>query len=109
MPKRFRIELSEEERAQLEHWVKNPPQPYLRYRARAILQVASGVTIAQVAQTLRLRVHRTTVSEWVRRFQENRIEGLKIQPGRGRKPGFSPSHETRREAGDRPDLSSKAE
>jgi biotin operon repressor len=91
MPKRYRLELSEEERTQLEHWVKNPPRPYLRYRARAILQVASGLPISQVALSLRLRVHRTAVSEWVRRFEKDRIEGLKIQPGRGRKPHFSPS------------------
>jgi hypothetical protein len=108
MPKRYRIQLSEEERRQLERWVKNPPQPYLRYRARAILQVAGGITIRQVSQTLRIRVHRTAVSEWVRRFVEKRIEGLKIRSGRGRKPSFSPSHETSREAGDRSDLASKA-
>jgi len=91
MPKRYKIELSDEERTQLEHWVKNPPQPYLRERARAILGIASGRPIREMAQRLRIRIHRTAVSEWVQRFEQERIEGLKIKPGRGRKPGFSPS------------------
>lgn len=109
MPKRYRLQLSEEERTQLEHWVKNPPHPYLRYRARAILEVASGQAMSQVAQSLHIRVHRTTISEWVRRFEKNRVEGLKIHPGRGRKPDFSPSHGTNGLAGDRAGLASKAQ
>lgn len=91
MPKRYYIELSEEEREQLERWTRNPPRPYLRYRARAILRVAAGEPICKVAPSLRIRVHRNTVSEWVRRFLAEGIEGLKIRPGRGRKPAFSPS------------------
>jgi transposase len=93
MPKRINIKLSEEEKAQLERWVKNPPRPYLRERARAILRIAGGTPIMQVAQTLRIRIHRTAVSEWVHRFEEGRVEGLKIRAGRGRKPAFSPSSE----------------
>jgi hypothetical protein len=93
MPKRYRIQLSEEEQAQLERWTKNPPRPYLRERARAILRIASGTPIMQVAQTLRIRVHRTSVSEWVHRFEQERVEGLKIRAGRGRKPAFFPSSE----------------
>ena len=91
MPKRIVIELKGEEQSQLERWVRNPPQPYLRERARAILRIAKGETIYQVARTLRIRVHRTAVSEWAHRFREEGVEGLKIKAGRGRKPGFSPS------------------
>lgn len=97
MPKRFIIQLSEAEKAQLERWAKSPPKPYLRERARAILRIASGTPIMQVAQTLRIRVHRTAVSEWAHRFAEERVAGLKIRAGRGRKPAFFPSSEAGRE------------
>jgi transposase len=91
MPKRYCIQLSDAEREQLERWAKNAARPYLRERARAVLQVTQGEPISRVAQHLRVRVHRTTVAEWVRRYQAEGISGLKIKAGRGRKPGFSPS------------------
>jgi len=91
MAKRYVIELSEAERAKLQAWVKNPPKPYLRKRARAILLVAEGWPLYKVAAHARIRVHRTTVSEWVRRYLAEGIEGLKVRPGQGRKPAFSPS------------------
>jgi hypothetical protein len=91
MAKRMHIELTEEQRKQLESWVRNPPKPYLRDRARAILRIADGEPIYKVARTLRTPVHRDTVSNWVKRFLAEGREGLKIKPGRGRKPVFSPS------------------
>lgn len=89
--KRYRLVLTAEERQKLERWKKNPPKPYLRERARAILLVADGKEGQAVSQLLRVRVHRTTVGEWVRRFQAEGVEGLKIKAGRGRKPRFFPS------------------
>ena len=89
--KRYRIVLTAEERQKLKRWMKNPPKPYLRERARAILLVAEGKEGQEVSQMLRVRVHRTTVGEWVRRFQAEGVEGLKIKAGRGRKPRFFPS------------------
>lgn len=100
MPKRNQLALSEEERAGLENWLKNPPRPYLRERARAILLIAEGVPISQVAERLRLRVHRTTVSDWLHRYQQAGRKGLRVAPGRGRKPIFSPSDIPRSPTGD---------
>jgi len=91
MPKRYSVELSDAERAKLEGWVKNPPKPHLRKRAWAILLVADGQPMYEVAEDYRVRVHRTTVSEWVQRYQSNGITGLKVKPGQGRKPAFFPS------------------
>lgn len=95
MPKRYELELSTEQRAQLERWSKNPPKPYLRYRARAILHVADGMPISHVPAHLRVRVHRTTVSEWVHRYEAAGLAGLRIRAGRGRKARFSPSEHYR--------------
>lgn len=91
MPKRYQIMLTEPERQKLENWVKNPPRPYLRERARAILKVSEGETIQATAQTLRVRIHRNAVSEWVQRFLSQGLEGLKVKAGRGRKAIFSPA------------------
>jgi hypothetical protein len=95
MPKRYKIELTEQEKQKLEYWTKNPPRPYLRERARAILQVSQGKTIEATARGLRVRVHRNAVSEWVKRFLAARLEGLKIEAGRGRKAIFSPARKRR--------------
>jgi transposase len=95
MPKRYKIVLSEQEKQKLEGWLKNPPSPYLRERARAILKVSQGETIEATAQKLRVRVHRNAVSEWVQRFLTDRLEGLKIKLGRGRKAVFSPTRKRR--------------
>jgi len=91
MPKRYTLQLSDAEREQLERWAKNAGRPYLRERARAVLRVAQGEPIYRVAQQLRVRVNRGAVTEWVKRYQAEGIQGLKIKAGRGRKPGFSPS------------------
>lgn len=90
MPKRYKIELTEQEQQKLKGWMRNPPRPYLRERARAILKVSQGKTLEATAQELRVRVHRNAVSEWVKRFLADRLEGLKIKVGRGRKAVFSP-------------------
>jgi hypothetical protein len=90
MPKRYEIVLTEQEKQKLEGWVKHPPRPYLRERARAILKVSQGKTIQATAEELRVRVHRNAVSEWVKRFLSERLEGLRIKRGRGRKAVFSP-------------------
>jgi transposase len=95
MPKRYEIMLSEEEKQKLEGWVKNPPSPYLRERARAILKISQGETIQAATEELRVRVHRNAVSDWVKRFLSERLQGLKIKAGRGRKSVFSPHRERR--------------
>jgi len=89
--KRYGLVLTAAERQALERWKKHPPKPYLRERARAILLVSDGKEGQEVSQILRVRVHRTTIGEWVHRYQAQGIEGLRIKAGRGRKPCFSPS------------------
>lgn len=90
MPKRYRIQLSDDEQGQLQRWLKNPPRLYLRKRAWAILLLAAGVPAYQVANDRRVRVNRSTLANWVKRFQAERLDGLKIKPGRGRKPVYAP-------------------
>jgi hypothetical protein len=91
MPKRIYVKLSEAEQEQLKRWTKNPPRPYLRRRAWAILLVAAGQPLREVGPDRRVRANRMTVADWVTRFQSERMQGLRVRPGQGRKPAFSPS------------------
>lgn len=67
------------------------PKPYLREKAAALLKIAQGWTITDVARYGLLKPHaRNTVTDWLDRFQDKGLAGLKIHKGRGRKPAFSP-------------------
>ncbi len=57
-------------------------------RCRAILAVADGLPLVQVARLVDLTEKH--VRKWVQRFLKDRLEGLRDRPGRGRKPVFSP-------------------
>jgi hypothetical protein len=77
---------------ELEQLRDHDPLPYVRERAAAILQVAAGHSLRAVARTGRLRPRRReTIADWVRRYLAEGADGLRIRPGRGRKPAFSPS------------------
>lgn len=66
-------------------------RPYLRERAAALLKVADGAEIQEVAAGGLLRPRsRNTVASWLRRYEARGLAGLRVAPGRGRKPAFSP-------------------
>ena len=90
MPKRYVIKLSESEQAQLEQLVRRGQPAYLRERAAAILQVVTQVPLSHIATQGLLRPRRReTISTWVQRYQQAGIAGLRIRPGRGRKPAYA--------------------
>ena len=92
MPNPLIIELTDAQRAELEDVRNHHPKPYMRERVAAILKIAGGASGREVARHRLLRPHwPDTIYEWVKRYQAEGIEGLKIRPGRGRKPAFSPS------------------
>ena len=85
------VKLSAEQRAELIETRDNSPKPYMRERCAAILKVADGIPGSKVAMYGLLKVRKEeTVYEWLNRYGQDGIEGLKIKPGRGRKPAFSP-------------------
>lgn len=76
------IELSSEEREDLECWVRRrKTAQHLASRARVILLSAEGHSNRQVAQKAGL--HETTVCKWRRRFQSKRLDGLLDEPRPG--------------------------
>jgi Helix-turn-helix domain len=86
-----RLELTPAERAELTVLRDTAALPYLRERAAALLKVADGETAAHVARDGLLRPRQPdTLYAWLHRYRAEGIAGLRIRPGRGRKPAFSP-------------------
>jgi len=88
-PSRYRIELTAEERAELERRAQTPTLPFRDVqRARLILYAAEGLQDKEIA--VRVDCHPEVVSKWRRRFCEQGIEGLKDRPRAGRPRRFPP-------------------
>lgn len=86
------IELTPEQRRELEYTRDHHEKPYVRERASAILKIADGLSGRQVALSGLLKQRDPdSVYTWVYRYQAEGLAGLVIRPGRGRKPAFSPS------------------
>ena len=92
MPRIIRIELSESQKQELKQTRDHAQEAYLRERAAAILKIAEGQTITEVAAQglLKSRKHET-LRDWLKRYQQAGLKGLKIKAGRGRKAAFSPT------------------
>ena len=80
---------SNEERKAIENIVKDSlAENRIATRARMLLLRAEGKRQMEVGDIL--RVHRNTVRLWEKRYRAKGINGLKDNPGRGRRPVFSP-------------------
>jgi len=77
------IELSEEERAQLESWARRRSSAQaLAQRCRVVLLASQGLNNTEIAA--RLGVHRPMVRKWRSRFAEFRLDGLIDEPRPGK-------------------------
>lgn len=91
MSRRCILELTPRQRRTLTRVRDHHPKPHLREKVAALLKVADGWQIRDVAAVGLLRPRaRNTVSAWVARYQAHGLTGLKVRAGRGRKPAFSP-------------------
>src|SRR5258706_2123914 len=89
--RRRHVILSEEQEQKVRHCRDHHDLPYMRMKAAAILKVAAGQTIKQVALTgLNKPVTQECVSEWISRYEQEGLAGLRVQAGRGRKASFFP-------------------
>src|SRR3954469_17448493 len=87
---RFVIELSAEERSELERRAREVTASWRDVqRARMILYAAEGLADKEIAA--RLDCHPDSVSSRRRRFCEERIEGLHDKPRAGRPRRFPPA------------------
>jgi len=85
----LRVILASEERSYLEQQIRSRRVSLgLARRCRAVLGVADGLPLVEVARLVDLTEKH--VRKWVQRFLKDRLPGLRDRPGRGRKPVFSP-------------------
>jgi hypothetical protein len=85
----FRIELTREERRELEARARKYTSPYRDViRAKIVLLAAEGLGNDLIAA--RLDTPRQIVSKWRHRFFDDRIPGLEEEPRGGRTARFSP-------------------
>lgn len=86
------IELSAEEREELERLTRSARTPQaLAQRARIVLLASAGMENQQIAAEVGL--HANVVGLWRQRFRQERMVGLADRPGRGRKRTYG--HEAR--------------
>jgi hypothetical protein len=91
MGRRPRFTLTPRQRRRLEAVRDRHPKPHLREKAAALLKVADGWAIQDVAAAGLLRPRaRNTVAAWLNRYRARGLAGLRVRAGRGRKPAFSP-------------------
>ncbi|MCB0005834.1 MAG: helix-turn-helix domain-containing protein [Anaerolineales bacterium] len=91
MARRYKLNLSAEQVAELTDTRDHHAKPYVRERAAALLKVGAGQTIKQVAQSgLYKRRKEHTVKRWITRYLQEGVAGLLIKEGRGRQAAFSP-------------------
>src|SRR4051812_40855452 len=77
------IDLTDEERAQLEAWTRRPTSARaLAQRSRIVLLAADGLRNSEIAE--RLGTGRPMVTKWRNRFAEQRLDGLTDEPRPGR-------------------------
>lgn len=74
-------------------WTRDHHQvAHFRVKAAALLKVAHGEAISQVARSGLLKaVDRHSIKDWITRYLQHGLSGWNVQPGRGRPPVFSPS------------------
>jgi transposase len=83
IPVAVSIELSEEERVQLESWARRHTSAQaLAQRSRIVLAAAAGLKNTEIAR--RLGIDRSSVSKWRSRFSERRLDGLLDEPRPGK-------------------------
>jgi hypothetical protein len=91
MCRRRRFVLTDRQRRALTRVRDRHPKPHLREKAAALLKVADGWDIQDVAAFGLLKPRsRDTVAAWPNRYQQRGLAGLKVRAGRGRKPAFFP-------------------
>jgi len=81
------VQLNEEQRAELEKAYKKCKSHAFRTRCRMVLLKSEKRTSTEVADFL--GCCEVVVNNWLRRYEEEGVEGLKTRTGRGRPPILS--------------------
>lgn len=94
IPEATPIELTAEERTELERWARSRTTEHRRReRARIVLMAADGAATRAVARAVGCTIG--TASKWRVRFAEQRLSGLDESGERGPKPKYTPETDRR--------------
>ena len=86
MPRTRRVILTTQQFQELQQERDHSLLPYVRVRAAAILKVAEGFSVREVALHRLLKpVKPDLVHAWITRYEVEGLQGLYIREGRGRK------------------------
>src|ERR1700690_3236154 len=77
------MEMTADQRRELEKKARCGEPAYVRSKALALVNVADGRSVREVARIF--RVSRQSVYAWEKRCRSEGTEGLQVHPGRGRK------------------------
>jgi len=90
MAKKITLQLDEAQRGELIAVRDHHPKLYMRERAAALLKIADGQVVREVARGGQYGPRDpVTVYSWVHRYEAEGTAGLLVRPGRGRKPSSS--------------------
>lgn len=82
--KRYISELNEEQKSSLENGYKFGDSPIFRRKCHCILLSHSGKSVSELQQIF--GVSKQSLYSWFNQWENQGIDGLALQPGRGRKP-----------------------
>jgi len=92
MPKRRILALTAEQKSELEQVRDQHTKAHMREKAAILLKINAGVSPHAAAQGGGLKPHHPdTIYKWLNWYEAAGLQRLEVQPGRGRKPAFSPS------------------
>src|SRR5467141_3690093 len=83
--------LTDEQRTLLEKTMQEDPAFRARSRAHSLLLSAAGMPISTIAKTY--KVHRVTVSAWIKKWEHHGAQSLHDQPRSGRPPKLTPDEQ----------------
>jgi transposase len=87
MPRITFLSLSDDERAALEKAARHGPSYSFRLRCQAVLLKTDAQNKrTSLAIAKQLGCCEMSVNDWLKRYQQEGLTGLKVKPGRGRKP-----------------------
>jgi transposase len=81
---KFIENLTEAEKLSLKHGYSHGKSPFFRRKCHCILQSNNGKDTKELA--VFFQVNKLSVLNWLALWEKEGIEGLKLKPGRGRKP-----------------------
>jgi transposase len=87
----IKVELNDEQRAALEKGYRDDPRHAFRLRCQMVLLKSRGRKSKEIAEVL--NCCEVAVNNWLKRYKAAGIEGLRTQPGRGRRAILDPQQD----------------